>query len=281
MPFRFFLLFFAVILVSISHVPLFKGSTVVLAQTEFFSEDPEAPPPQETPQQPPPQVPSPVEREVVEVESQFEPGADVLFLMDVSGSMQAYLLDQKMNKLESAKAALSNVVQKMRDSARFQLWTFSATVTQHPGSSAKERPKNRGTFESIGGQAKQDLLDVIRKIEIPGELASVTNLYAAILQAMQYFQSHAYKPVKSGTAVDKIIVVLSDGKDDQVSPVNMGSILIAKDEFPDIQIRTIGFGIEKDDPFHRVLCTLATKNRCALAKDAKELQKVVSSFLSS
>ncbi len=257
---------------------------VAVAQTEFFNEE-EPPPPQEEPQQPPPPgappvqeaPPAPAPAPVVG----GQPGADVLFLMDVSGSMESYLLDEKMNKLDSAKTALSNVVEKMKNNARFQLWTFSATVIQQPGSIVKERPKKRGAFASIGGPAREDLLEVIRNIEIPGKLASVTNLYAAILQAMQYFESHAYKPSESGAASEKLIVVLSDGRDDEVSPVNLGTILIAKDEFPDIEIRTIGFGIEKNDPFHRILCTLATKNTCALAKDAAELQKVVSSFVNS
>ena len=206
--------------------------------------------------------------------------ADVLLLMDVSGSMEALVVGQKINKLKAAKTALINVVEKMVDNARFQLWTFSAKVTQHPVSMGKGVPKKRGKFVPIGSQGsqtRQELSDLINAIEIPKD-ATVTNLYAAILMAMQYYYSAGYNAPKSGQPPTKVIVVLSDGQDDQLSPIKIGKVLMAKGAFPDIQIKTIGFGIKPQNIFHKELCYLATQQQCALAQNSVQLEKVLKSF---
>lgn len=206
--------------------------------------------------------------------------ADVILLMDVSGSMEALVEGQNMTKLAAAKTALITLVEKMVDIARFQLWTFSVKVTQHSVSVAKDAPKKRGKFAPIGSQgsaARQELADIIKNIEIPKD-GTVTNLYAAILQAMQYYYSSAYNAPDAGQTPSKVIVVLSDGQDDQLSPIKIGRVMMAKGAFPDIQIKTIGFGIKAEGRSHKELCSLATKQQCALAQDAAQLQKVLQSF---
>lgn len=252
-------------------------------QTEFLGNEEEQP---QQPEQPPPEQPPPVAEpqqpavQEVALPPLIQNPIDVLLLMDVSGSMEALILDENMNKFNAAKQALSNVVQNMSPSVRFQLWTFSGSVKQHPIPMGKDKQKKRGKFEPIGGQdsqARKALLDLVRSLEIPRD-ANVTNLYLALRQAMQYYHSSGYNLPNAGNPPSKVIVVLSDGKDDQQSPVRLGDILIAKANFPEIEIKTLGFGIQPDDPFHKELCSLATKAQCALAQDAQQLQKVLKSF---
>lgn len=251
------------------------------AQTEFLGDEEEpqpaqppapAPPPPPAPEAPPaPQQPAADAQQGV---------VDVLLLMDVSGSMEAFALDQNMDKLEAAKQALSYVVQNMTDAARFQLWTFSASIKQYPIPTGTGEKMRRGKFESVGGrnsQTRQALLDIVRGIEIPSD-ANVTNLYLAIRQALQYYASASYNEPQSGEPATQLIVVLSDGKDDKFSPVTLGDVAIAKGRFPQIEIKTIGFGIQPNSPLARELCYIATNNQCALAQDSQQLQKVLQSF---
>lgn len=256
-----------------------------LAQTEFLGGDDEdeeeqsvvAPPP------PPPLEDEEEEEEYEQAEGTAAPGgpsrSDVILLMDVSGSMESFALGQNMKRLDAAKKALSEVLAKMQDETRFQLWTFSEFVTQYP--STPESPEGRGVFKTVGAQnskIRQNFINVVKTIEIPRSGGNVTNLYAALFQAIQYYNSRLYQAPDTGGAPLKVVVVLSDGQDDLRSPVKLGTVMAAKMNSPDVQIKTIGFGIKDKSPFYRILCRLATEKNCALAQNSEELQKVIGSF---
>lgn len=264
---------------------LFGAPSTSLAQTDFFGEEGENQPPPAAPPAAPPATPQPQAPQAVAPQpTQSTPAgisrSDVILLMDVSGSMDAFDLGQNMSKLEAAKTALRNVLAGMQDQTRFQLWTFSEVVHQYPSSVSSETPKRRGIFEVVGPQGsptRDEFVKVASTISIPID-GNSTNLYPALLQAMQHFYSHSYQVPPNGPEPLKVIVLLADGQDDQRSPVKLGTIMIAKHQFPDVQIKTIGFGIKEKSTFHRILCTLATEDNCALAQNTDQLQKVLSSF---
>ncbi len=260
------------------------GGTNVLGADE----PPPPPPPVEeeeedlTPQ-PPAEPPEDDDDDDDDEPVQVFPAADVILLMDVSGSMEALLRgEENISKLNAAKQALVQLATDMKPDIRFQLWTFSSKLKKQPNSPEVEPPPRDVIFESIGSRdspVRQHLIRVIREVEPPGDEALVTNLYEAIYRTINYFLSKAYKPAGGSRSSSQVIVVLSDGKDDGLSPVGLGTIRSAKRQYPNIDIRTIGYGIQPEDRHAQILCQIATENRCALANDAKKLEEVLKAFV--
>ena len=206
--------------------------------------------------------------------------SDVLLLMDISGSMDAAIEKSSMSKLESAQKALIYFAQNMKEGTRFQLWTFSAQITQHP--STPDQPKGSpGKFTPIGppnSPIRQHLEKTIQGLKTEGG----TNLYQAIYQALNHFNSSTNPSSSEGNKRYKVMVVLSDGEDDNLSPINLPQVLELKKQHPEIDIKTIGFGIAPQSPFHQTLCQLASSPQtCILATQIQELQQLLHSLTRS
>ena len=206
--------------------------------------------------------------------------SDVLFVMDTSGSMDAPAPGERLSKLDSAKKALRYLAENMHEGTRFQLWTFNARVQQQPNSPALQPRSQTVVFEPIGSSGsvvRRHLSGVIDQLDTRGG----TNLYEALHQAIRYFRTSAYQ-VPKGTKRRRLVVVLADGEDDDLSPIKLPHVLAAKRQHPDVLIRTIGFGITKNDPLYHTLCQIASNRQsCTVAKDAAQLQRILRSFTGS
>ena len=203
--------------------------------------------------------------------------SDVIFLLDTSGSMDAFLSGKEQSKLQAAQQALRFFAENMKEGTRFQLWSFNARLTQHPNSSKAKGSTEKVVFEPIGkkgSKARRNLMNEVDRLETRGG----TNLYQSVLQAIRYFRSSLYQVPKK-TDRRKIIVVLADGQDDGFSPIKLQHVLSAGKRNPEVRIRTIGFGITEQDPLHRVLCQMASDpGSCKIARDAQGLQEIITSF---
>ena len=239
----------------------------------------EAPPPPPTPVRPPPKPkptpppsapkPTPVDRSV----------SDVIFLLDTSGSMDAFLPGQKQSKLKSAQEALDFFAQNMLQGTRFQLWSFNARLTQHPNSPAAK--SKQIIFEEIGHSGS-----VVRKHlqqQIAGlETRGGTNLYQAIFEALRYFRSPSYQVPEANVKRFPVVVLLADGQDDGYSAINRTQVLQKRKQVEEVEVKVIGFGITPNSETHRQLCELARPVAdCLVTSSPTELRTLIRSFTRS
>ena len=239
----------------------------------------EAPPPPPTPVRPPPKPkptppppapkPTPVDRSV----------SDVIFLLDTSGSMDAFLPGQKQSKLKSAQEALDFFAQNMLQGTRFQLWSFNARLTQHPNSPVAK--SKQIIFEEIGHSGS-----VVRKHlqqQIAGlETRGGTNLYQAIFEALRYFRSPSYQVPEANVKRFPVVVLLADGQDDGYSAINRTQVLQKRKQVEEVEVKVIGFGITPNSETHRQLCELARPVAdCLVTSSPTELQTLIRSFTRS
>ncbi len=239
----------------------------------------EAPPPPPTPVRPPPKPkptppppapkPTPVDRSV----------SDVIFLLDTSGSMDAFLPGQKQSKLKSAQEALDFFAQNMLQGTRFQLWSFNARLTQHPNSPVAK--SKQIIFEEIGHSGS-----VVRKHlqqQIAGlETRGGTNLYQAIFEALRYFRSPSYQVPEANVKRFPVVVLLADGQDDGYSAINRTQVLQKRKQVEEVEVKVIGFGITPNSETHRQLCELARPVAdCLVTSSPTELRTLIRSFTRS
>ena len=239
----------------------------------------EAPPPPPTPVRPPPKPkptpppsapkPTPVDRSV----------SDVIFLLDTSGSMDAFLPGQKQSKLKSAQEALDFFAQNMLQGTRFQLWSFNARLTQHPNSPVAK--SKQIIFEEIGHSGS-----VVRKHlqqQIAGlETRGGTNLYQAIFEALRYFHSPSYQVPEANVKRFPVVVLLADGQDDGYSAINRTQVLQKRKQVEEVEVKVIGFGITPNSETHRQLCELARPVAdCLVTSSPTELRTLIRSFTRS
>ena len=239
----------------------------------------EAPPPPPTPVRPPPKPkptppppapkPTPVDRSV----------SDVIFLLDTSGSMDAFLPGQKQSKLKSAQEALDFFAQNMLQGTRFQLWSFNARLTQHPNSPAAK--SKQIIFEEIGHSGsvvRRHLQQQIAGLETRGG----TNLYQAIFEALRYFRSPSYQVPEANVKRFPVVVLLADGQDDGYSAINRTQVLQKRKQVEEVEVKVIGFGITPNSETHLQLCELARPVAdCLVTSSPTELRTLIRSFTRS
>ena len=239
----------------------------------------EAPPPPPTPVRPPPKPkptppppapkPPPADRSV----------SDVIFLLDTSGSMDAFLPGQKQSKLKSAQEALDFFAQNMLQGTRFQLWSFNARLRQHPNSPAAK--SKQIIFEEIGPSGsivRKHLQQQIAGLETRGG----TNLYQAIFEALRYFRSPSYQVPEVNVKRFPVVVLLADGQDDGYSAINRTQVLQKRKQVEEVEVKVIGFGVTPNSETHRQLCELARPAAdCLVTSSSTELQTLIRSFTRS
>ncbi len=226
------------------------------------------PKPKPTPPPPAPK-PTPVDRSV----------SDVIFLLDTSGSMDAFLPGQKQSKLKSAQEALDFFAQNMLQGTRFQLWSFNARLTQHPNSPAAK--SKQIIFEEIGHSGsvvRRHLQQQIAGLETRGG----TNLYQAIFEALRYFRSPSYQVPEANVKRFPVVVLLADGQDDGYSAINRTQVLQKRKQVEEVEVKVIGFGITPNSETHRQLCELARPVAdCLVTSSPTELRTLIRSFTRS
>jgi uncharacterized protein YegL len=203
----------------------------------------------------------------------------VIFLLDTSGSMDAFLPGQKQSKLKSAQEALDFFAQNMLQGTRFQLWSFNARLTQHPNSPAAK--SKQIIFEEIGPSGS-----VVRKHlqqQIAGlETRGGTNLYQAIFEALRYFRSPSYQVPEANVKRFPVVVLLADGQDDGYSAINRTQVLQKREQVEEVEVKVIGFGVTPNSETHRQLCELARLVAdCLVTSSPTELQTLIRSFTRS
>ena len=257
--------------------------------TEFLGDPPPedppppanlTPPPQEPPVQPeiPPQAP-PVQPQQ-QVISQQQGNADILFLVDVSGSMEAFFPAQNVRKLEAAKQSLAVVINGLNPGNRIQLWSFSYDLDQHPNSEEAKKRRNYGQFDEIGDQAsdvRRFLVQEVNRLEPPEDSAITTNLYQALFTAIYHFNTPIYRN-QTETEREKIIVLIADAQDDLTSKIKLGNVLVAKSTFPDVDIRAIGIGVPDKSKLFNEMCSLSTNQQCTLVENADKFREILNSI---
>ena len=228
-----------------------------------------APKPKPTPPPPPAPKPPPADRSV----------SDVIFLLDTSGSMDAFLPGQKQSKLKAAQEALDFFAQNMLQGTRFQLWSFNARLTQHPNSPAAKGKQI--IFEEIGPSGsivRKHLQQQIAGLETRGG----TNLYQAIFEALRYFHLSSYQVPEANVKRFPVVVLLADGQDDGYSAINRSQVLQKRKQVEEVEVKVIGFGITPNSETHRQLCELARPAAdCLVTSSPTELQTLIRSFTRS
>ena len=260
------------------------GATIYAQGTDFFG-DPEPPPPppkQEAVRIKPKVEPQrPIKKKVLPPKRQKKiSNSDIIFLLDVSGSMEAASNHPRVTKLKAAQNALTYFSKKMHEGTRFQLWTFSTGLKRTPNSSNVSTRGALPIFEYIGNKNSVVRNHFVRNIQSI-KTGDETHLYMAIAEAIKYFQTPSYFKYLPQEARKKIIVVLADGQDDNRNSIKLPHVLALKNQFPEVEIKTIGFGIQPDGKLKNILCLIATNENCTISNDSKSLKKILRQFTGS
>lgn len=212
------------------------------------------PPPPPRPPSPPPRYPS------------------VVFLLDTSDSM-LNVVDpvHRRTKLDEAKDSLESVLEDMAPDTRVQVWTFDTEM--HPVLVPGTR---RGQFVEIGkGDTRARLIDRVRQLDTGGG----TNLYQSMVKALSFFDDPRDQEAYRSGQRYPVLVILSDGEDGGKTPETFQTAQEAKARHPLVTVNAIGFNLEGDKAWFKVLCRLATRpDGCATANNEKQLHSLLDSF---
>jgi Ca-activated chloride channel homolog len=219
-------------------------------------------------------VPPPVITDaVLDRWAQLRKTANVISLIDVSGSMAARIPGQKATKLDAAKQAAVASLDLFTDHDQVGLWSFS-------GGTGKGRD---WTPLVEVGPMNLAVGPVVRRRALQQELAQLkatsgdTGLYNTI--------GAAYRAVLDRYRADQInaIVVLTDGRNDALGGLTLDQLL---QQFKtttggrQVRVITIGYGPDVDQP---VLAQIAraTKGAAYQAATPADIPKIYSQALSN
>ncbi|MGL5809051.1 MAG: substrate-binding and VWA domain-containing protein [Nocardioides sp.] len=219
-------------------------------------------------QNPPPEIVS----AILESWSELRKTANVLSLVDVSGSMAETLPGSSVTKLAAAKDAATKSLELFTDRDEVGLWSFSSDSQDRP--TYDELVSIAPMRSTKDGRRHRDrLTSAVGALEGTGG----TGLYDAI--------DAAYREVVSGDDDKRIdaVVVLTDGKNDVRGGVGLDQLLKLLRTGVDgrtARVITIAYGPDADS---EVLAKIATASKGAtyLAPSDEELAKVYASALSN
>ncbi|MFZ0161780.1 MAG: extracellular solute-binding protein [Kineosporiaceae bacterium] len=204
--------------------------------------------------------------------SQLRKTANVINLIDVSGSMANRIPGSQQTKLAAAQQAVTTALDLFTDQDEVGLWSFSGGV--------------RGTIDyrslvEVGPMAqavrgvsrRQALATAVKGLSPRGD----TGLYNSI--------SAAYGAVLERYREDRInaVVVLTDGRNDAVGGLSLGDLLTRVASFgqgKQVRIITIAYGPDADQ---ETLAKIArvTKGASYKAPSAADIPKVYAAALSN
>lgn len=227
---------------------------------------PPAPPPPPAPPTPPPQAAT--APEPAGPPPRFP---SVVILLDTSDSMLDKSPGKEISHLDEARNAIAEVVRGMSAETRVQVWHFNSRM--FPVQVGGARP---GTFVPVGETKQRDaLISKLRGIRTAGP----TNLYEALVKALDLFSVPADQPLYLSGQRFPVLVVVSDGEDSGTSRVKLEHVQAAKRDHPLVTINAIGFTVAKDDVWFKTLCQIATRPEgCATADDQAQLHSILESF---
>ncbi len=213
-----------------------------------------------------------VTRDVLESWSQLRKTADVISVIDVSGSMAERIEGAKATKLEAAVAAAHASMDLFTDSDEVGLWSFSGGV-----------------------RGRQDWTELV-PVGPMGDALSGTSRRTAISRSLDRLRPHgdtglyntidaAYREVLDRYRDDRInaVVVLTDGRNDAEGGLRLGQLLDrikTTDDGRQVRIITIAYGPDADaDTLAEI--ARATKGASYVAATPKDIPKIYSAALSN
>ncbi|MFN8205992.1 MAG: von Willebrand factor type A domain-containing protein [Bacteroidales bacterium] len=155
-----------------------------------------------------------------EIEKENLPASNLVFLIDVSGSMQDY------NKLPLLKSAFSLLVNELRPSDRVAIVVYAGAAGL--------------VLESTPGSEKRKILDAIERLEAGGSTAGGEGLLLAYKTAESYFINGGNNRILLATDGDFNVGVSSNSEMER---------LVEKEREKGIAVTVLGFGMGnyKDD----------------------------------
>ena len=219
------------------------------------------------------QPPSPeITAQVLASWAQLRKTANVLSLVDVSGSMADRLPGAASTKLDAAKAAAAASLNLFTDKDEVGLWSFSGGVE---GKQDYTELVPIGPMDgAVGEQVRRDAMTAALKGLVPSGDTGLYNTVAA-----------AYQAVLDRYRDDRInaVVVLTDGKNDAHGGLTLPKLLtLIKGITGGRQIRiiTIAYGPDADQDALAQMAR-ATKGASYVAATAADIPKIYSAALSN
>jgi Ca-activated chloride channel homolog len=204
--------------------------------------------------------------------SQLRKTANVLSLVDVSGSMAETLPGAPDTKLAAAKQAAVDSLKLFTERDEVGLWSFSSDQRDRPQSTALVSIGAMGA--DLGGRPRRAVLaEEIKALKANGG----TGLYQAI--------ATAYREVLTTSNEQRIdaVVVLTDGKNDVTGGLRLQKLLELLRTGVNgrtARVITIAYGPDADTDVLQQIAT-ASKGATYVAPSTEELGKVYASALSN
>jgi len=204
--------------------------------------------------------------------SQLRKTANMISLLDVSGSMAVKLPGSALTRLDAAKQAAVSSLGLFTDADEVGLWTFSggAKGVRDYTEQVPIGPMNAPVGSVIRRAAMQDAL---KKLQANGN----TGLYNSI--------SAAYQTVLARYQTDRInaVVVLTDGKNDAQGGLTLEALLaqFKRDAAGrSVRVITIAYGPDADQATLAQIAR-ATKGASYVAPSPADIPKIYSAALSN
>jgi Ca-activated chloride channel homolog len=209
---------------------------------------------------------------VLESWSQLQKTANMLTLVDVSGSMNKPVGDSPETKLEAATGAITTAFEAFTERDEVGLWAFSDVPGEAPD--YREVVPIGPMSEDLDGQVRRDRLDEATKaLQAEGDTAMYNSLSAAYAAVAQRYRANRINAV----------VLLTDGKNETDGGLSLEGLLdqIKKSntETP-VPIIAIGYGPDADNETLARIAE-ATKGAAYKAASTKDISKVFAAALSN
>jgi Ca-activated chloride channel family protein len=204
--------------------------------------------------------------------SQLRKTANMISLIDVSGSMAIKLPGSALTRLDAAKQAAISSLGLFTDADQVGLWSFSGGVKGVRDYT--EQVPIGPMADPVGVQVRRlAMQDALKKLQAGGNTGLYNSLAAAYQAVLGRYQS------------DRInaLVVLTDGKNDAVGGLTLDQLLaVFKQDAAGRSVRviTIAYGPDADQAILARIAR-ATKGASYVAPSAADIPKVYSAALSN
>jgi Ca-activated chloride channel family protein len=219
------------------------------------------------------EVPSPaITKQILESWAELRKTANVISLVDVSGSMATRLPGSSQTRLDAAKEAAVASLTLFTDNDEVGLWSFSGGVR---GKQDYHQLVSIGPMDgAVGTSVRRDAFaEQLRGLKPSGDTGLYNSIAAAYQQVLDRYQDDRINAV----------VVLTDGKNDAQGGLSLSQLterIKSTSGGRQIRIITIAYGPEADAA---TLTTIAraTKGASYLAPTPADIPKIYSAALSN
>lgn len=188
--------------------------------------------------------------------------ANVLLVLDVSGSMRDQVPGTGQTKLDLTKAAAQQAIKMFGDESQVGLWVFAAA--QQGGSAYKELVKLGKLAEA---DRRKKLTEEVNKLAPGGNTGMYDSIWAA----------HQSMVAAHAAGTENLVVLLTDGADDNRSTLKLPELvekLKTSDPAKPVKVVTIALGRQTDNQALTEIST-ATGVRPYSSERAFDIDKVL------